>query len=247
MTVPRLVIPGRHAVLEALAGRWPLETVLLAAEAGEQLRGPLAEVVALAADRGVPVQRVPRGRLDQLAGGAVHQGVVALAPPRRPVSLAALAAGPAALVVVLDGVQDPRNLGAILRTAAAAGASGAVVGRHAGSPLTGTAHKAAAGAALRLPVVEAANLAAALDHLRSAGLRVVGADVAGATAYYESSLAGPLALVLGGEARGLRPSTRAHCDELVRIPMPGPVQSLNVSVASGVLLFEALRQRVGGH
>jgi 23S rRNA (guanosine2251-2'-O)-methyltransferase len=203
----------------------------------------------LAQSAGVAVHRVPREELDRLAGEARHQGVVAMrraatAPSERDLEeLVAQAANP--LLLVLDGVQDPHNLGACLRSAAAAGAHAVIVPRDNSAPLTAVAQRAAAGAAEVLPLVTVTNLARTLQTLKEQGVWIYGASHKAEASLYETDLSGPVALVLGAEGTGLRRLTREHCDGLLRIPMPGPVESLNVSVAAGVCLFEAVRQRLG--
>jgi 23S rRNA (guanosine2251-2'-O)-methyltransferase len=218
----------------------------LLAEAGTRL----AEIRSLLEALGVPVHETTRGELDRLAEGGAHQGVVL--ETRSAVELAlgdfealVLARGRAARLLVLDGVEDPRNLGACLRTADAAGVDALLVPRAHSAALTPAAQKAATGAAETVPVVRVPNLARCLRWLKEAGVWIVGADSEAQRSLYEATLAPPIALVLGGENRGLRRLTRELCDELVSIPMRGTVASLNVSVAAGVLLFELDRQAGG--
>lgn len=196
---------------------------------------------------GCALHRVPRRSVARLAGGASHQGVAAR---YRAVEKAApafddLLAGvhDAALLLALDEVQDPRNLGACLRSAGAAGADAVLVPRRRSAPLGALARKAACGASETTPVVRVGNLASALLRLRERGVQVLGADPEAPSTIFECPLQGPLAFVLGGEGGGLRRLTASRCDALVRIPMRGRVASLNVSVAAGVCLFEALRRR----
>lgn len=193
----------------------------------------------------VPLHVLPRQRLDELWPGARHQGVAVRVAPAPVADLRAVASRvhPATLLVLLDGVHDPRNLGAVLRTAAAAGADAVLHPRSRGAGLTPAARKSAAGAAERVAVVEVANLARAMAELAAAGVRLVGADGAAPRELFDADLTGPLGLVLGAEDTGLRRLTREHCQELVRLPVADGVDSLNVSVAAGVCLYEALRQR----
>ena len=199
----------------------------------------------LAASR---VERVSRGDLDRLAEGGVHQGVVvevaaAVRSSRSVISRPLVVErGRALRLLVLDGVEDPRNLGACLRTADAAGIDAVVVPRDHSAKLTATAVKTSTGAAETVPVFRAPNLARSLSWLKEAGVWVVGADAAAPRSLYQTKLAPPVAMVLGGEGRGVRRLTRDLCDELVYIPMAGSVESLNVSVATGIVLFELLRQ-----
>ena len=195
----------------------------------------------------VPLHRLPRRQLDALFPDARHQGVVVRARIRRGTDLdgllAKLARDPEPLLVVLDGVQDPHNLGAVLRTADAAGARAVVIPRSRGVGLTASVRKVASGAAESLPLVQVANLARTLSRLGEAGVRRVGTDPSAATSLFDADLRGPLALVLGSEGQGLRALTARNCDLLVSLPMLGRVHSLNVSVSAGICLYEALRQR----
>ncbi|WP_049623570.1 23S rRNA (guanosine(2251)-2'-O)-methyltransferase RlmB [Frateuria defendens] len=196
----------------------------------------------------IPVHHRPREQLERLAGEARHQGVAARyeAPaPAGEQDLPALleAAGSEALVLVLDGVTDPHNLGACLRSAAAAKVTAVVVPKDRAVGLTPVVRRASAGGADRVPLVAATNLARALRTLKDAGLWITG--LAGDTeqSVYDLDLKGPVALVLGSEGEGMRRLTRETCDFVAKIPMPGTMESLNVSVATGIVLFEALRQR----
>lgn len=208
---------------------------------------PGRRIAARADALGCALARVPRRTLERLAGEVAHQGVVACyrAVEKRGLDLADLVGrvSERTLVLALDGVQDPHNLGACLRSADAAGAQALLVPRRRSAPLAAGARKAASGASETVPVVRVGNLANALAALARSGVRILGADAKAAESLFDCDLHGPLALVLGGEARGLRRLTAERCDALVRIPMQGRVGSLNVSVAAGVCLFEILRQR----
>ena len=198
-------------------------------------------------DLGVPVEEVDRERLDRMSGGGRHQGVMVRAAGVGEMGIAefeelVVARGRSFFCLVLDRVQDPRNLGACLRSADAVGVDAVVVPRRRAAGLTAAAVKAASGAAATMPLVRVANLAGTLRWLRNAGVWVAGADGGAARTIYETEFRLPLALVAGGEGRGLRRLTRDLCDETLSIPMSGTVESLNVSVAVGVLLFEARRQ-----
>lgn len=233
---------GIHAVREALASGRALERVVVAhGRHGERME----EIVALARNRGIPVRFEDRRQLDRLAETEHHQGIVALAAAKRAVDLEDLLeqAGKPALLVLLDGVEDPRNLGAIVRTALAAGANGVVIPERRSAGLTETVAQTSAGALEHLPVARVKNVARAMEQMKEAGLWLVGLDERGTGTYAEADLTGPIALVLGGEGKGLHELTRKQCDFVVRIPTTGPVKSLNVSVAAGVVLFEAVRQR----
>ncbi|TWT20673.1 23S rRNA (guanosine(2251)-2'-O)-methyltransferase RlmB [Luteimonas wenzhouensis] len=215
----------------------------------------LAEIEQQARRRDIDVRRVAQQALDGVAGGVRHQGVAARYAATRTWEEGDLPglveqAGGRALLLVLDGVQDPHNLGACLRSAAAAGATAVVIPKDRSAQVTATVRKTSAGAADRIPVVRATNLARTLSGLQKLGVWIYGLAGDAGAPLYALDLRGNVALVLGGEADGLRRLTREHCDELVSIPMPGQetspgVESLNVSVAAGVALFEAVRQRAG--
>ena len=194
-----------------------------------------------------PVQRVDVHALKRLLGDVVHQGVAADITPLPPWSedelLAALQSVSAPLLLALDGVQDPHNLGACLRSADACGALAVIVPRDRAAQVTPTVRKVAVGAAETTPVVAVTNLVRTLKLLKQAGLWVVGADAAGDKSAHQADLKGPVVLVLGAEGTGLRRLTQQNCDFLVRLPQLGAVESLNVSVAAGMLLYEAVRQR----
>jgi 23S rRNA (guanosine2251-2'-O)-methyltransferase len=209
--------------------------------------GPLAEIAASLYTLGVEVEHRRRADLDRLAQGGSHQGVIVEVLGRREFTMEdfeelVLARARALRLLVLDQVEDPRNLGACLRTADAAGVDAVVVPRAHSAKLTGAAQKAATGAAETVPLFTAPNLARTLAWLKEAQVWIVGADSEARQTLYAAKLAPPIALVLGAEAQGLRRLTRESCDELVAIPMHGTVASLNVSVAAGVMLFELLRQ-----
>lgn len=237
---------GIHAV-EAALNHDVGNLVELYIEAGTQ-NARVKELGERARDLGVKPHARDRAALDRMTGGARHQGVVATynAPP--PLPEAALAeliakAGRDALILVLDGVTDPHNFGACLRSAEAAGVTAVVVPKDRAVGVTPTVRRASAGAADRVPIVAATNLARALKGLKDAGVWLVG--LAGDTpqSLYAVDLDGPIAIVLGGEGEGMRRLTRESCDFLAKIPMRGDIESLNVSVATGVALFETLRQR----
>ncbi len=235
---------GFHAVKEALEAGRALERVLVArGKGGDRVQ----EIVDLARRRGVPLRFEERNQLDRLAGNATHQGVIALAGAKRVDSLEDLieATGGKAsrLVVLLDGVEDPHNVGAVIRSALAAGADGVVLPERRAAGLTEVVSRASAGALEHLPVARVPNLARAMEELKEAGFWLVGLDERAQQTYTDAAYTGPVGIVLGGEGKGLHELTRKRCDYLVSIPTTGPVRSLNVSVAAGVVLFEAVRQR----
>ncbi len=209
----------------------------------------MRDLLGRAAQARVRVLEVDTRRLHGLAGEVPHQGVVALcdeAPRSVDLEDVLSAVSPTTLLLLLDGVTDPRNLGACLRTAAAAGGTAVVVPRDRSATLTTTAEKAAAGAAGVLPLIAVTNLARAMDDIKQAGVWIAGASGTADKTLYEIDLTGPLAWALGAEGNGLRRLTRERCDWLARIPMAEGVDSLNVSVAAGVCLFETQRRRTSG-
>jgi 23S rRNA (guanosine2251-2'-O)-methyltransferase len=239
------VIYGPHAV-RALLTRHPERVTRVYLQHGRHdARADEIEQLARAAGR--EVTRVDAKQLQARLGEAVHQGIVAEVAPLAPWSeerlLEAVTTSTQPLLLALDGVQDPHNLGACLRTAAACGVLALIVPRDRAAPLNATARKVAAGAAESTPVAVVTNLARTLGLLKGAGLWIVGADAQAAQPAHEIDLTGPRVLVMGAEGAGLRQLTRRHCDWLVRLPNLGAVPSLNVSVATGMLLYEALRQR----
>lgn len=242
-------IYGFHAIQARL--RHSADSVQEIYLASERQDGRVRDLVKLAQAHGVRIIHAERARLDGMAGvrGARHQGVVArvnvLARQATLGEILDVLAEPA-LLLVLDGVQDPHNLGACLRVADAAGAHAVVAPKDRAVALNATAIKVASGAADSVPYVTVTNLARALREMQERGLWTVGADAQADRQIYEVDLKGPLALVVGAEGGGLRRLTRQTCDALVRIPMYGSVESLNVSVASGICLFEAQRQRRRG-
>lgn len=245
MSTPEYVY-GFHAVAALLATRpAAVRTLALVDGADRRLAGLLARATAA----GIPVERVARHELDRLLPDRNHQGVVAtvqggsceMDEKMLPEFLAALDAP--ALLLILDGVQDPHNLGACLRTADAAGVHAVILPKDRAVGITPVVHKVACGAVQSMPVFTVTNLARVVRTLRDAGIWIYGTSDRAAQGLYETDLRGPIALVLGGEGRGMRRLTRELCDFQVAIPMAGTVASLNVSVAAGVLLFEAVRQR----
>ncbi|MGH9721602.1 MAG: 23S rRNA (guanosine(2251)-2'-O)-methyltransferase RlmB [Bryobacteraceae bacterium] len=233
-----MILIGIHPVLEALRTGAPLERILVAKGAG----GPkLQEAIELARRQSIPLRFEARDVLDRVAGRAAHQGVVALGASHRYAELDGVIRD-AGLLVVLDGVEDPHNLGAIIRTAHAAGAAAVVIPERRAAGLTETVAKAAAGALQHLPIVRAGNVNRVLDRLKEKGYWIYGFDERGENTYDSVTYSHPAALVFGGEGKGLHELVRKKCDALVRIPMPGKIPSLNVSVAAGIVLFEWRRR-----
>jgi 23S rRNA (guanosine2251-2'-O)-methyltransferase len=236
-----VIVYGINPVLEALrAGR--VDSIRVSGRGD----GRLGELLDAARKAGVAVKRVDPGELERASHGGVHQGVVALVEDQAqlaPDDLVQSASG-APLIVVLDGIEDPHNVGAILRTVDAAGGSGVVRQQRHAAPLGGATAKASAGAVSHVKVADVVNIARALEALKDAGVWTVGLAGDADKRYDEIDYTLPTALVVGAEGAGLRRLVRERCDWLVSIPMKGHVQSLNVSVATGVVLFEAVRQRL---
>ena len=239
------LIYGLHAVTALLEQRCPVRMLWVQDSRRDER---LDLLLALATQQGIAVQRVPRKKLDELTGAGRHQGVAAEAEPARARDAEDLQAfvnalRPPAFLLVLDGVQDPHNLGACLRSADAAGVQAVITPRDRAAELTPAARKVAAGAAERMPLFQVTNLARSLRWLKAQNIWLVGLTAEAEQPLYQLDLKGPLALVLGAEGSGLRRLSKAECDFLAHIPMTGGAESLNVSVAAGVALFEALRQR----
>jgi len=237
-----VIIYGINPVLEALrAGR------VKEVRVGDRADDRLKQLLALAAERGVRVRHVPADALERESRRGVHQGVVAEVDTAADYSVDEIVRGAsgAPLVVVLDGIEDPHNLGAILRTADAAGVDGVVIQSRRSAARDGVAAKASAGALAHVKIAEVVNIARAVEELKEAGVWTVGLAGEATEAYDAIDYALPTALVLGAEGTGLRRLVRERCDRLASIPMRGHISSLNVSVAAGIVLFEAVRQRSG--
>jgi len=235
-------ITGFHAVEEALAAGRPLDRIVVArGRHGERIEA----VVRLAKSRGVPLRFEDRLQLDRLTGTREHQGIAALGAAKPAVELEDLLRVKTGqgLLVLLDGIEDPHNLGAIVRTSLAAGAQGVVIPERRAAGLTDTVERASAGALAHLPVARVKNLVRAMEEIKEAGYWLVGLDERAEKNFTDVDLTGSVGIILGREGEGLHELTRKRCDFLVSLPTTGPVRSLNVSVAAGVMLFEAVRQR----
>jgi len=236
---------GVHAVRSLIEKR--PEAILDAKVLRGSKAGAIPELVKALDSLHIPIEAAQRVDLDRISGGGSHQGVIVRTRGTQEIGIREfeeliVSRGKALRCLMLDGIQDPRNLGACLRTADAAGVDAVVVPRRRAASLTPAALKAATGAAETVPLARVSNLAATLRWLKGAGVWVVGADVDTPRSVYDARLETPIVLVVGGEGQGLRRLTRELCDEIVSIPMQGTVQSLNVAVAAGVLLFELQRQ-----
>lgn len=239
------VLIGFNTVLEALkAGRRNLTRIYISRRHG----GRMEEIFALARASGIPVKWEPKARLTERAGSVFHQGIIAVVSEAEYLDIEELLDQvkekvEEPLLLVLDGVEDPQNLGSIIRTAEAAGVNGLIIPKHRSVGLTQTVAKVSCGALEYVPVARATNIPSSLERLKGEGFWIVGADPRASKSLYATDLRGALAFVVGGEHVGLRPLVKAKCDLLVSIPMRGRISSLNTAVAAGVLLFEAVRQR----
>jgi len=239
---------GIHAVMSALkVNAEDINEIWLLNNAGKNKR--LGNIADLARTVHVPVHLATHRELNAVINGVRHQGVIARLkrkPEMHETDLAGLLEGldQDPFILILDGIQDPHNLGACIRTANAAGVHAVIAPRDRSAGITPVVRKVASGAVESLPFIQVTNLARTLRMMKDAGIWIVGADEAGETTLFDVDLSGPIALVLGAEGKGLRRLTREHCDFVVKIPMVGAVESLNVSVAAGIFLYEAMRQRM---
>ena len=239
------MVAGRNSVLEALRTNVPASTLYVAARIDSDDR--VREAITLAGQQGVALLEAPRGELDRITDGAVHQGIALQVPPyeyAHPDDLLSAQLPGIPLIVALDGITDPRNLGAIIRSASGFGAHGVVIPERRSAGMTAAAWKTSAGAAARVPVAQAGNLTQALLAFRKAGFFVVGLDMDGDVELPDLELAlEPLVIVVGSEGKGLSRLVRETCDQIVSIPMSGAVESLNAGMAAGVTLYEVFRRR----
>ena len=243
--MPEYVV-GRNPVIERLQRESEDVEKICIVEGSTHAR--IHQIIALAEQAGIPIKYCPRRELDRLEPSVPHQGVIALIRAPQYSDLSAILAKVQhgerdALLVMLDGVQDPRNLGAILRTADAANADAVIIPKNRAVGITAAVHKASAGASAYIPIVKVTNLARTIDTLKKAGIWVAGATGDASLPYTDADFNGPLCLVLGNEGTGIRRLAKEKCDYLVHLPMFGKIESLNVSVAAGVLLYEVIRQR----
>nr|WP_279388315.1 23S rRNA (guanosine(2251)-2'-O)-methyltransferase RlmB [Tumebacillus sp. BK434] len=237
-------VEGRHPVMEALRSGREINKILVA----EGAQGSITELLGKARAKNIIIQSVPRAKLDQIAEGRNHQGIIAYIAAKEYVELDVIVAAAnnsprPGLIVVLDEIEDPHNLGSILRTADGVGAHGVIIPKRRAVPLTATVAKASAGAIEHVPVARVANISQTIEQLKKDGYWVVGTDVDGENMYHQVEMTGPTVLVIGNEGKGLGEVVKKRCDYLVRLPMIGQVQSLNAGVATGILLYEVLRQR----
>ena len=239
------IIEGKNAVIEALRAGRPLDKIFLARGSRDRALGYIASTARAA---GAAVTECDRRKLDGMSVTGAHQGVIAVAAARAycaPEDILALAAqrGEDPFVVVCDGLEDPRNLGAVIRCAECAGAHGVIIPRHHSAGITAAADKASAGAAEHLPIARVSNLTAALQELKRRGLWIYGAEADGDARLWHTDMKGPVCLVIGSEGQGLSRLVRETCDFILTIPLAGRVNSLNASAAAAILLYEVVRQR----
>jgi len=239
------LIVGRQPVLEALRSDTALEKIYVLFGT----HGPaIQNITQLAKRRGVPVREIDRARFIEMSSDAHAQGVLAVASTKAYVDIDALIKaaadkGEAPFLLILDEIEDPHNLGALMRTGECAGIHGAILPRHHSASMNETVAKSSAGASLHLPVAKVTNIASTMDELKERGVWIVGTDMAATRAYDEQDYTGPIAIVVGNEGKGIRKLVKEKCDFLVKIPMYGKIGSLNASVAGGLVLFEAARNR----
>ena len=239
------IIEGKNAVTEAIRAGRPLDKVFLVRGSADRA---LAFIASSAKAAGVPVTECDRRKLDAMSATGAHQGVIAVAAAREYCTLEDIldradALGQAPFVVVCDGLEDPRNLGAVIRCAECAGAHGVVIGKHRSAGLTAAADKASAGAAEHILIARVPNLATALQTMKDRGLWIYGAEAGGGSPLWKTDMRGPICLVIGSEGAGMSRLVRQSCDFVMDIPLMGKVNSLNASAAAAVLLYEIVRQR----
>ena len=240
------VVFGRNAVKELLASGKDIDKILVAR--GER-EGSISMLVAQAIERGIPMLEVDRKKLDMMCAGEVHQGIVAMASLASYVDVSDILAyaksrGEAPMIVICDGVEDPHNLGAIIRSAECAGFHGVIIPKRHSATVTATVAKSSAGAIAHMRIAKVANLATTIDALKKQNVWIYGADMDGSV-YYETDLKGPIAIVLGSEGSGISHLVEEKCDFRLSIPLYGNVDSMNVSAAAAVLFCEAARQHFG--
>ncbi|GLI36647.1 23S rRNA (guanosine(2251)-2'-O)-methyltransferase RlmB [Geobacter hydrogenophilus] len=240
------ILYGINSAMEALRGKRRAFELFVSRDASDRR---MEKLLKLAAEKGVPVRNRDKRDISRLCGTDHHQGVALRLEGFSYAELTDIIAawresGESGLILVLDGVQDPHNLGALIRSAACAGAHGVIIPKDRAARVTATVEKSAAGAAETIPVAQVTNLAQALDELKEAGFWIYGAADSAASSLYDQDLSGNVVVVIGSEGEGVRPLVRKKCDFLVAIPLRGGVSSLNASVAGGVILFEVLRQRL---
>ena len=237
-------IVGRNAVREALRSGRTIQRLFIT---NDKVQGSLQEIIGLDKDKGIELRRVDDKQLSKYADGVVHQGVVALAAPVKFADLGEVlqnwSSDKAPLLILLDGIEDPHNMGAIIRTAECCGATAVLIPKRHTAPINATVAKTSAGALESIPLVQVGNVAQTIEELKKQGFWVLGAHMEGQQTLYQADLTSPLVLVIGNEGKGLSRLTKERCDFLVTIPMYGRINSLNASVAAAILMYDAVRQR----
>ncbi len=240
-------IIGRNPVLEVLKTEKEIEKIYIAK--GE-LKGSIKKIINIAKDKNIVIQYVDKKKLNQIAQGVNHQGVAALVTPYDYSSIddilnKARETNKPPFIVILDGIEDPHNLGAIVRTAECAGVHGIIIPKRRAASVTETVYKSSAGAVEHMLIAKVSNISTTIDRLKKEGLWIYGADAAGENYYFDTDLKGPVALVIGSEGKGLSKLVKEKCDFLIKIPMFGKVSSLNASNAASILIYEVVRQGYG--
>lgn len=240
------IIAGRNAVMEAIKGNRTIEALYITAG---QTEGSINAIKKLAKEKKLVIKEVDKKKLDSLSGGAVHQGVVALVTPYKYCEVSEIIEyakdkGETPFIVILDEIEDPHNLGSIIRTAELCGVHGIIIPKRRNVGITTTVYKASVGAIEHVKVAKVTNLNSTIDELKEQGIWVYGADIAGDEYSYEVDFSGPCALIIGSEGRGISKLTLKKCDKLVKIPMVGKINSLNASVAGGIMMYEVLKGRL---
>lgn len=249
MTTEEGLLAGKNSVLEALRAQQPINKIFVATGLNP---GSIKNILALAKDNKIPVKQVDRKKLDEICESTNHQGVVAAVSPKEYTDFPqlvedALAQTKNPVIVVLDEIADPHNLGAIIRSVEGLGGQGVIIPKHRAVPLTAGVNKVAAGTLSYVPVARVTNLVQALTYLKERGFWVVGTDAQGEQTAFAAKLDGPLAVVIGSEGKGMGRLIKESCDFVVSLPMQGQVNSLNASVATGIIMYEIVRQRLTGN
>ncbi|WP_183279856.1 23S rRNA (guanosine(2251)-2'-O)-methyltransferase RlmB [Clostridium fungisolvens] len=240
------VVVGRNAVIEALKSDTTIEQILIA---NGNMEGSINKIIAMAKDKKVVIKEVDRKKLDSISETGAHQGVIAIVTPFKYSEVAdilkyAEEKGEKPFIVILDELEDPHNLGSIVRTAELSGVHGIIIPKRRNVGVTPTVYKSAAGAIEHMMIAKVTNINAVIDELKEAGVWVYGAEIDGDSYSYETDFSGACALIIGSEGRGMSKLTKDKCDKLVKIPMVGKINSLNASVAGGIMMYEILKSRL---
>jgi len=240
-------IVGRNPVLEVLKTEKEIDKIYVAK--GE-LKGSINKIISIAKDKNIVIQYVDKKKLDQIAQGINHQGVAALVTPYDYHSIddilnKARESKKPPFIIILDGIEDPHNLGSIIRTAECAGAHGIIIPKRRAAQVTETVYKSSAGAVEHMLIAKVSNISNTIDKLKEEGLWIYGADAYGENYYFDTDLKGPIALVIGSEGKGISKLVKEKCDFLLKIPMYGKISSLNASNAASILIYEVVRQNYG--